>query len=376
MDHFDYRDGELCAEGVALGETRRALRHPVLRLLPGHPGAPLARLRSGLRRSSAPDLFRRQGQLQSRRVQHPGPTRLRASTSSRSVSWNGYWPPVVTRPRWSFPGSASVPTRWRSRSRSAFAASTSNPTAELERLDRVAGELGKHAPVSLRVNPDVDARHTSLHLHRSARKQVRHRCRRGARHAYRRAAELANLEVSRHRLPHRLAADRGCAVPRRTATHPRPWSSGWPDEGIALRHLDLGGGLGIPYSDERPPPTPDVYARALMEQLSGRPLELLLEPGRAIAGNAGVLLTRVEYLKHPAHRNFAIVDAAMNDLQRPALYGLARYPAGRTAHRRAEVYDIVGPVCETGDFLAQRKSCRSPQATCSQCAPPVPTALP
>ncbi|MBT8117792.1 MAG: diaminopimelate decarboxylase, partial [Gammaproteobacteria bacterium] len=172
---------------------------------------------------------------------------------------------------------------------------------------------------------------------------------------YRRAAELAHIEV--------VGID--CHIGSQL-TEVAPFTDALErilglvdrlhDEGIALRHLDMGGGLGIPYSDSDKPPTPDVYARALMEQLSGRPLELLLEPGRAIAGNAGVLLTRVEYLKHTAHRNFAIVDAAMNDLQRPALYD-AWHDILPVAPRTgdAEVYDIVGPVCETGDFLAKER---------------------
>ncbi|MDH3972585.1 MAG: diaminopimelate decarboxylase, partial [Gammaproteobacteria bacterium] len=113
-------------------------------------------------------------------------------------------------------------------------------------------------------------------------------------------------------------------------------------------------GLGIPYEQGDRPPLPDVYARALLQRLADRPQELLLEPGRAIAGNAGILLTRVEFLKHTEHKNFAIVDAAMNDLQRPALYG-AWHDIVPVAPRDtpASRYDIVGPICETGDFLGK-----------------------
>jgi diaminopimelate decarboxylase len=126
------------------------------------------------------------------------------------------------------------------------------------------------------------------------------------------------------------------------------------EAGIALQHLDLGGGLGIRYGDETPPEPAD-YARALRPLLAGRDLELLIEPGRAIAGNAGVLLTRVEHLKPTAERNFAIVDAAMNDLMRPALYQawMAIEPVVTNSDAETRVYDVVGPVCETGDFLGK-----------------------
>ena len=128
------------------------------------------------------------------------------------------------------------------------------------------------------------------------------------------------------------------------------------EEGISLQHIDMGGGLGIQYEQQDNPPLPDAYARALLAHLEGRPQELLLEPGRAIAGNAGILLTRVEYLKHTQHKNFAIVDAAMNDLKRPALYNAwheiipVQPHAGDTTS-----YDVVGPVCETGDFLGKER---------------------
>ena len=127
-------------------------------------------------------------------------------------------------------------------------------------------------------------------------------------------------------------------------------------DGIELAHIDLGGGLGIPYRSDDRPPLPDAYARALLARMAGRPQELLLEPGRAIAGNAGILLTRVEYLKHTAHKNFAIIDAAMNDLQRPALYN-AWHDIVPVQPREGTptVYDVVGPVCETGDFLGKER---------------------
>jgi diaminopimelate decarboxylase len=128
-------------------------------------------------------------------------------------------------------------------------------------------------------------------------------------------------------------------------------------EGIRLRHIDLGGGLGIRYHAQDNPPSPQAYVQALMEKLGDSRLEILLEPGRAIAGNAGILLTRVEYLKQAADRHFAIVDAAMNDLQRPALYDAWHdiIPIEPRLDGPTLCYDVVGPVCETGDFLGKQR---------------------
>jgi len=128
------------------------------------------------------------------------------------------------------------------------------------------------------------------------------------------------------------------------------------EQGITIAHLDLGGGLGIRYDDEAPP-TPADYAAALLEELRGCAYKILIEPGRAIVGNAGVLLTKVEYLKHNEHKNFAVVDAAMNDLMRPALY--QAYHDIKPVQERSgskRTYEIVGPVCESGDFLGHERS--------------------
>jgi diaminopimelate decarboxylase len=127
-------------------------------------------------------------------------------------------------------------------------------------------------------------------------------------------------------------------------------------QGIELHHLDLGGGLGVRYSTEQPP-SPADYAAALLQGLAGRPGKLLIEPGRAIVANAGLLLTRVEYLKPAEAKNFAIVDAAMNDLIRPALYEAWHeiLPVAPRTDQPAQLYDVVGPVCETGDFLGQAR---------------------
>ena len=226
---------------------------------------------------------------------------------------------------------------------------------ELLRLDAVAGELGMTAPVSLRVNPDVDAR-THPYISTGLRDNKFGIDVDTALDVYRRAAALPHLQVTgidchigsqlTEIAPFVDALDRVLDLVDRLA-----------NTGIELKHVDLGGGLGIPYETQDAPPLPDVYARALLERMAGRSQELLLEPGRAIAGNAGILLTRVEYLKHTAHKNFAIVDAAMNDLQRPALYN-AWHDIVPVAPRAGAttVYDVVGPVCETGDFLGKERA--------------------
>jgi len=225
---------------------------------------------------------------------------------------------------------------------------------ELLRLARVAGEMGMTAPVSLRVNPDVDAR-THPYISTGLRDNKFGIDVGIALHAYRHAAALPSIRVTgidchigsqlTEIAPFVDALDRVLDLVDRLA-----------DAGIPLAHIDIGGGLGIPYRREDNPPSPDVYARALLEHMANRPQELLLEPGRAIAGNAGVLLTRVEYLKHTAHRNFAVVDAAMNDLQRPALYD-AWHDIIPVVPRTGDsvTYDVVGPVCETGDFLGRQR---------------------
>lgn len=222
---------------------------------------------------------------------------------------------------------------------------------ELERLQQVAAELGMKAPVSLRVNPDVDAG-THPYISTGLKENKFGIDIDNAEAVYARAAELPNLEVvgvdchigsQLTSLPPFLdALDRLLALIDRLATR-----------GIQIRHLDLGGGLGVRYRDEQPPLAGD-YIQAVRQRIEGRGLALVFEPGRSIVANAGLLLTRVEYLKHTAHKDFAIVDAAMNDLIRPALYQawmnvIAVQPHEGDTRR----YDIVGPICETGDFLAK-----------------------
>jgi diaminopimelate decarboxylase len=229
--------------------------------------------------------------------------------------------------------------------------------AELDRLNRVAGEVGRPAPVSLRVNPDVDPK-THPYIATGLKESKFGIDVADALTVYRRAADLPNLEVVgidchigsqlTSLSPFLDALDRVLALIHRLA-----------DEGIALHHLDVGGGLGVRYRDETPP-EPAEYAEAINARLGGLAMEVLIEPGRAIVANAGVLLTRVEYLKPTAHRRFAIVDAAMNDLIRPALYEAYHevVPVRRDVGGEAAAYDLVGPVCESSDFLARNRALR------------------
>ena len=226
-------------------------------------------------------------------------------------------------------------------------------TDELERLQLVTAELGVIAPVSLRVNPDVDAG-THPYISTGLKENKFGIAIADAEAVYARADELSNLEVigvdchigsQLTTLPPFLdALDRLLALIDRLAVR-----------GIRIRHLDLGGGLGVRYRDEQPPLAGD-YIKAVRQRIEGRDLALVFEPGRSIVANAGLLLTRVEYLKHTEHKDFAIVDAAMNDLIRPALYQ-AWMDVVPVQPRNGEVrhYDIVGPICETGDFLAKER---------------------
>ena len=224
-------------------------------------------------------------------------------------------------------------------------------TDELERLQVVAAEMGVRAPISLRVNPDVDAG-THPYISTGLKENKFGIAIADAEDVYIRAAQLPNLEV--------LGVD--CHIGSQLTTLP-PFLDALDrllalidrlgECGIYLHHIDLGGGVGVRYRDEEPPAIAD-YIQAVRERIEGRDLTLMFEPGRYIVANAGVLLTQVEYLKHTEHKDFAIVDAAMNDLIRPALYQAwmnVTAVTPRTSEARA--YDIVGPICETGDFLAK-----------------------
>ena len=222
---------------------------------------------------------------------------------------------------------------------------------ELERLQLVAAELAKTAAISLRVNPDVDAG-THPYISTGLKENKFGIDIEQAPAVYARAAELANLEIvgvdchigsQLTTLPPFLdALDRLLALIDQLAA-----------QGIQIKHLDLGGGLGVQYRDEQPPLAGD-YIKAVCERIAGRDLALVFEPGRYIVANAGVLLTRVEYLKHTTHKDFAIIDAAMNDLIRPALYqAWMDVTPVQPRDGEARSYDLVGPICETGDFLAK-----------------------
>jgi len=227
--------------------------------------------------------------------------------------------------------------------------------SELYRLNEVAGHCGLTAPVALRVNPDVDAG-THPYISTGLRENKFGIAIDAALENYRQAAGMPHLHV--------IGVD--CHIGSQL-TDTRPFVDALErvlhlvgrlrDEGIGLRHIDLGGGLGIPYQPQDTLPSPDTYIHALLEKLGESGLELLLEPGRAVVGNAGILLTRVEYLKSAVDRRFAIVDAAMNDLQRPALYNAWHdiIPVRPRQNAPTLAYDVVGPICETGDFLGKQR---------------------
>ena len=223
--------------------------------------------------------------------------------------------------------------------------------AELEVLSQVAAETGKTARVSLRVNPDVDAK-THPYISTGLRENKFGIDIQRAPEVYRRAQALSHVQVVgvdchigsqlTETAPFLDALDRVLLLVDELA-----------ESGITLQHIDLGGGLGVCYRDEQPP-HPSDYIAQLQQRLAGRDLTLVLEPGRSIAANAGVLLTRVDYLKTGDEKNFAIVDAAMNDMIRPALYqAWLNIDPVRPHSGNTQTWDIVGPVCETGDFLGK-----------------------
>ncbi len=224
--------------------------------------------------------------------------------------------------------------------------------AELETLNRIAADMGRRAPISIRVNPDVDAQ-THPYISTGLKENKFGIDITAVEAVYQRAAQMANIEILGvdchigsqlcEVAPFVDALDRLLVLIDRLAT-----------QGIRLRHVDVGGGLGIAYNGEAPP-SPADYAKAILAPLRERGLEIVMEPGRAIAGNAGVLLTRVNYLKPGTEKHFAIIDAAMNDLMRPALYQAwqAIVPVVPRSGGESRIYDVVGPVCETGDFLGK-----------------------
>ena len=227
--------------------------------------------------------------------------------------------------------------------------------AELHHINQIAGEMGKVAPISLRVNPDVDA-HTHPYISTGLKENKFGVSVDEARAVYKLAATLPHVKITgmdchigsqlTELQPFLDATDRLIRLIEQLK-----------DDSITLKHLDLGGGLGVTYTDETPP-HPSDYAAALLNKLKGyENLEIILEPGRAITANAGILVAKVQYLKSNESRNFAITDTGMNDMIRPALYEayMNIIEIDRTLEREKAIYDVVGPVCETSDFLGKQR---------------------
>ena len=227
--------------------------------------------------------------------------------------------------------------------------------AELYHINQIAGEMVKVAPISLRVNPDVDA-HTHPYISTGLKENKFGVSVDKAREVYKLAATLPHVKITgmdchigsqlTELQPFLDATDRLIRLIEQLK-----------EDGITLKHLDLGGGLGVTYTDETPP-HPSDYAAALLNKLKGyENLEIILEPGRAIAANAGILVAKVQYLKSNESRNFAITDTGMNDMIRPALYEayMNIIEIDRTLEREKAIYDVVGPVCETSDFLGKQR---------------------
>lgn len=351
MDHFEYRDGHLWAEGVDLASVAQAhgtpayvysratlerhwkafdsafgdRRHLVCYAVKANSNLAvlnlLARLGSGFDIVSGGELERV----------------LRAGGDPGKVVFSGV---------------GKQPAELRRALEVGIRCFNVESAPELEALQQVAAELGVQAPVSLRVNPDVDAG-THPYISTGLKENKFGIAVEDARAVYRRARELPNIRIT----------GLDCHIGSQL-TETRPFvdalarvldlARALEQDGIALEHLDLGGGLGVRYRDEQPP-QPEEYLRPLLEALDDCPYEILIEPGRAIVANAGVLLTRVTYLKFSEHKNFAIVDAAMNDLLRPALYDAWQdiVPVAPRTGGNKRTYDVVGPVCETGDFLGK-----------------------
>lgn len=232
---------------------------------------------------------------------------------------------------------------------------------ELHRLNEVAGEMGKKAPISLRVNPNVDAK-THPYISTGLKENKFGVAYEDALATYRTAASLAHLQVVGidchigsqllDDAPLLEALDKVIELIDRLEA-----------EGISVHHLDIGGGIGITYDQEQPVPVGDYLGRLFARihdwrdaKYQGKAIKVMFEPGRSIVGNAGILLTRIEYLKHGSSKHFAVVDAAMNDLMRPAMYEAWHgVQAVTQSSGQTQTYDVVGPVCESGDWLARAR---------------------
>lgn len=352
MDHFEYRDGQLCAEAVPLSAIAQAVGTPCYvysratierhyrvfdEAFAGHPHLVCYAVKANSNLAVL-NLLARLGS---------GFDIVSAGELERVVRAGGDPGKTV------FSGVGKTADEMRAALAAGVMCFNVESAPELERLNEVALAAGRQAAVALRVNPDVDAR-THPYIATGLRDNKFGVPIESAHALYRRARELPGLRVSgvachigsqlTETGPFVDALERVLDLVQRLAA-----------EGIALDHVDVGGGVGIRYQDESPP-LPAEYAAALLERVRARGLriKLTIEPGRAIVGNAGVLLTRVEYLKHSPHKNFCVVDAAMNDLIRPSLYKAwqAIVPVAERAGSDA-LYDVVGPVCETGDFLGR-----------------------
>jgi diaminopimelate decarboxylase len=356
MDHFNYRNGELYAEDVAIADIAERFGTPAYiysrATLERHYRAydealnnrphlvcyavkansnlavlnVLARLGAGFDIVSAGELERV----------------LRAGGDAGKVVFSG-----VGKQEWEMKRALEAGVR----------CFNVESDTELDRLNKVAGELGVKAPISLRVNPDVDAG-THPYISTGLKENKFGIDIAEAPAVYARAASLPNLDI--HGVDCHIGSQLTSVSPFLDALG-RVLSliDTLAEQGIRIRHLDMGGGLGVTYNQETPPQPAD-YVKALNERLGDRELELVLEPGRSIAANAGILVTRVEFLKCTEHRNFAIIDAAMNDLIRPALYSAWQAIIPVQPHQDSEErpWDLVGPVCETGDFLGKDRSLR------------------
>lgn len=229
--------------------------------------------------------------------------------------------------------------------------------SELDRINAVAAGMGKRAPISLRVNPDVDAG-THPYISTGLKENKFGIAIDSAVAVYERAAAMSHIDIVgvdchigsqlTSIAPYLDAIDRVLLLVDALAA-----------KGIHIKHFDMGGGLGVCYRDEQPP-APAEFIKAVLARIDGRGLSLFLEPGRSICANAGLFVTKVEYLKSNAHKNFAIVDGAMNDLLRPALYGAWQNIVPVIKHAQGAVptcaYDVVGPVCESSDFLGKERT--------------------
>lgn len=350
MDAFNYRDGELFAEGVALSAIAERFGTPTYVYSRAHIEAQYRAYADAL--SGMPHLVcfavkanSNLGVLNVLARLGAGFDIVSRGELERVLAAGGHADKIV------FSGVGKTRDDMRRALEVGVHCFNVESTDELERLQVVAAEMGARAPVSLRVNPDVDAG-THPYISTGLKENKFGIAIADAEDVYIRAAQLPNLDV--------IGVD--CHIGSQLTTL-APFVDALDrlldlvdrlgDCGIQLRHIDLGGGLGVRYRDEEPPLAGD-YIKAVRERLDGRDLALMFEPGRFIVANAGVLLTRIEYLKHTEHKDFAIVDAAMNDLIRPALYqAWMDVTAVKPREGAQRTYDIVGPICETGDFLAK-----------------------